>query len=179
MPFAYPARAPSVLAFVYPSRSWHHARMSFASYRPGRVFAPVALLLFASQTAYATSTMEIVGATTGGNQNTARVLSHSSAATYFNPSLLPEATPKLEIGLFGLASRGRIRLRSRPAGVDVPSSIYTSNSPLRPLATVDLPNPRSDTEEDNNIMYVAIGMVRPTSPAVVAVARVLIEPSNV
>jgi long-chain fatty acid transport protein len=135
--------------------------MSFASYRPGRVFAPVALLLFASQTAYATSTMEIVGATTGGNQNTARVLSHSSAATYFNPSLLPEATPKLEIGLFGLASRGRIRLRSRPAGVDVPSSIYTSNSPLRPLATVDLPNPRSDTEEDNNIMYVAIGMVRP------------------
>jgi hypothetical protein len=105
--------------------------------------------------------MEIIGATTGGNQITARVLSHGSAATYFNPSLLPEATPKLEAGLFGLAVQSNITLKARPAGVDVPTSIYSTDAPGRPLATVDLPNPRANTDADSNVVYAAIGMVRP------------------
>ena len=111
--------------------------------------------------ARASSTLEIVGATTGGNQITARVLSRSSAATYFNPSLLPEATPKLEVSFFGLATQSNIRLKARPAGVDVPSTVYSTDAPLRPLATADLPNPRSNTDADDNVIYAAIGMVRP------------------
>jgi len=141
------------------------------SLRRNRRFV-LALLLVAlalPQDSYASSTLEIIGATTGGNQITARVLSHGSAATYFNPSLLPEATPKLEAGFFGLASQNRIRLKARPAGVDVPQSVYGTDDPVRPTdargpfrpkATADLP-PRSDTEADDNVIYAAIGMVRP------------------
>jgi hypothetical protein len=132
----------------------------------------LALTALAPGTAHASSTLEIIGATMGGNQITARVLSRGSAVTYFNPSLLPEATPKLEAGFFGLASQGKIRLKARPAGVDVPSTIYNSNFPpgtysdpihglAHPLATQDLPNPRSDTEADDDVIYASIGLVRP------------------
>jgi long-chain fatty acid transport protein len=144
-----------------PPPTWHHLRMR----RDARILAtavtPLLTGLLASREARATSTMEIIGASTGGNQITARVLSHGSAATYFNPSLLPEATPKLEVGLFGLALQSSIRLKARPYGVDVPSTVYTSDSPIHPLDTAHLPNLRSNTEEDNNIMYATIGMVRP------------------
>jgi hypothetical protein len=105
--------------------------------------------------------MEIIGATTGGNQITARVLSHGSASTYFNPSLLPEATPKLEAGFFGLALQSSIRLKARPDGVDVPDTVYWTNSPGRPLATAALPNARANTDSDSNVVYAAIGLVRP------------------
>ena len=121
--------------------------------------------------AHASSTLELLGATTGGNQITARVLSRSSAVTYFNPSLLPEATPKLEAGFFGLVTQSNIRLKARPNGVDVPSSVYSTNPTLPspkdpyaaypPLATTDLPNPRANTDADDNVIYAAIGMVRP------------------
>jgi long-chain fatty acid transport protein len=133
----------------------HANRLSYTS------AAALAVLLWAGGEARATSTMEIIGATTGGNQITARVLSHGSAATYFNPSLLPEATPKIEAGIFGLALQSNIHLQPRPAGVDVPSSIYTTNAPGRSLATADLPNPRANTGDDNNVLYAAIGIVRP------------------
>jgi long-chain fatty acid transport protein len=130
----------------------------------------LATTLGAERPARATSALEIIGAPTGGNPMTARVLSHSSAATYFNPSLLPEATPKLEVGLFGLALQGNVRLQARPDDVDVskfvyttPTSAYTTRNDnlWPPLATADLPNPRSDTDAGNNILYAAIGMVRP------------------
>jgi hypothetical protein len=114
-----------------------------------------------SHPAHASSTLEIIGATTGGNQITARVLSRGSAATYFNPSLLPEATPKIEAGFFGLATQSNIRLKARPPGVDVPTTIYNTDAPGRPLATADLPNQRSNTDADDNVVYAAIGMVRP------------------
>jgi hypothetical protein len=121
----------------------------------------LAVAAFAPGAAHASSTLEIIGATTGGNQITARVLSHSSAVTYFNPSLLPEATPKLEVSFFGLATQSNIRLKARPAGVDVPSTVYSTDAPLRPLATADLPTLRSNTDADDNVIYAAIGMVRP------------------
>ena len=117
--------------------------------------------LLLGSAAHATSTMEIIGATTGGNQITARVLSHGSAATYFNPSLLPEATPKIEAGFFGLALQSSIHLQARPDGVNVPASIYGTAAPGRSLATADLANPRSNTDDDNNVIYAAIGLVRP------------------
>lgn len=137
-------------------------RMSIRWYRRrlALLVGTFALALARSGPAHASSTLEIIGATSGGNQITARVLSHGSAATYFNPALLPGATPKLEAGFFGLASQNRIRLKARPLGVDVPSSVYMTNDPFRPRATTDLP-PRADTEADDNIIYAAIGMVRP------------------
>jgi hypothetical protein len=149
--------------------SWHHPRMNRTPHRLRTCLAllvAVVLLAVFSNLARASSTLEIIGATTGGNQITARVLSHGSAATYFNPSLLPEATPKIEVGFFGLATQSNIRLKARPAGVDVPTSVYNTVVPggpnvIRPLATADLPNLRSDTDADNNAIYAAIGMVRP------------------
>lgn len=120
-------------------------------------------------TAHASSTLEILGATSGGNQLTARVLSRGSAVTYFNPSLLPDALPKLEVGVFGLATKAKIRLKQRPDGVDVPDSITrtqipgsdSDHPPLRALPTSKLANPRSDTDADDNVVYASIGMVRP------------------
>jgi long-chain fatty acid transport protein len=152
-------------------RTPHLSQRSFALCC-GLFLASLVLASLAPGTARASSTLEIIGATTGGNQITARVLSHGSAATYFNPSLLPEATPKLEAGFFGLAVQSNIRLKARPAGVDVPSTIYNSSFPLgtysdpttglaHPLATKDLPHPRSNTDADDNVIYASIGLVRP------------------
>ena len=152
------------MPFVYSASPWHHAGM----HRPAglrALFVLASLIasvaLFAAPAAHASSTMEIVGATTGGNQITARVLAHGSAATYFNPSLLPEAAPNMEVGFYALAVQGNIRLKARPDGVDVPTSVYSTAAPGRPLATADLPNPRADTTADSNVVYAAIGMVRP------------------
>jgi long-chain fatty acid transport protein len=135
---------------------------------PRRAFAlrcGLTLATLAPGAAQASSTLEIIGATAGGNQITARVLSRGPAVTYFNPSLLPEATPKIEAGFFGLATQSNIRLKARPVGVDVTKSIYNTNTPdpprIAPLATADLPNQRSNTDADDNVVYAAIGMVRP------------------
>jgi long-chain fatty acid transport protein len=129
--------------------------------------AGLAVALGWGAAAQASSLLETLGATMGGNALTARVLSRGSAVTYFNPSLLPDALPKLEIGLFGVAMQGRIRLKERPAGVDVPGSIYSTMTPgvspdeLQPLPTSELPNPRSDTNDDQSVTYASLGMVRP------------------
>lgn len=118
-------------------------------------------LVVSTNAALASSALEILGATTGGNQLTARLFSRSSAATYFNPSRLPEASTRIEVGIYGVSFQGKIRLKARPYGVDVPDSIYTTDAPLRPLATADLPYSRSDTEQNNSVSYAAIGLVRP------------------
>ena len=117
--------------------------------------------------AWASSALEMLGTPTGGNALTARLFSRNAGATYFNPALLPDATFKLEAGFFGLVTRGRIHLKSRPAGVDVPTGVYDSelsfpdaNVP-RPIATQDLANPRSDTNENDHVLYAVVGLVRP------------------
>ena len=127
------------------------------------VLAATGVLFFPAQPARASSALEILGSPTGANALTARLFSRNAGATYFNPALLPEATPKLEAGFFGLLTRGKIHLTPRPDGVDVPLSIYdTSASSTRPpIATADLPNPRSDTDEDDHVLYAVLGIVRP------------------
>jgi hypothetical protein len=101
----------------------------------------------------------MLGAPTGGNSLTARLFSHNAGATYFNPALLPDATFKLEAGFFGLVTRGKIRLKARPAGSDVPLSVYDTSVPS--MATASLPNVRSDTDENDHILYAVVGLVRP------------------
>ena len=129
------------------------------------VLAPVAALLFPHQPARASSALELVGAPTGTNALTARLFSRGAGATYFNPALLPEATPKIEAGFFGLLTRGRIRLKPMCANVSVPTSVYQTTAgegtAMRPMATVDLPNQRGDTDENDRMLYAVLGVVRP------------------
>jgi hypothetical protein len=126
--------------------------------------ALAAALLLPTRPARASSALEILGSPTGANALTARLFSHTAAATYFNPALLTEATPKLETGFFGLVTRGTIHLKPRPAGVDVPTSVYGAMVPdgtMPAVATADLPNLRSDTDEDDHVLYAVLGIVRP------------------
>jgi hypothetical protein len=130
------------------------------------LLAPIAALLFPATQARASSALELVGSPTEANSLTARVFSRGPGATYFNPALLPEATPKIEAGVFGLIMHGGIRLKPRCGNVDVPTSIYGTQLPasdtgMRPMATVDLPNPRSDTNENDRMLYAVLGLVRP------------------
>jgi long-chain fatty acid transport protein len=110
----------------------------------------------------ASSALELLGTPTGANALTARLFSRNAGAAYFNPALLPEATPKLEAGFFALTARTRIHLKERPPGSDVPSSVYgaTLGSSMPPLATEDL-TPRSDTDATDNTLYAVLGIVRP------------------
>jgi long-chain fatty acid transport protein len=128
--------------------------------------AAAVTLSFLTPPAWASSALEMLGTPTGGNALTARLFSRNAGATYFNPALLPDATFKLEAGFFGLVTRGKIRLKSRPAGVDVPTAVYDPElsfpgAGVRPIATQDLANPRSDTDEDDHVLYAVVGLVRP------------------
>jgi long-chain fatty acid transport protein len=123
------------------------------------VLALAAVLLFPAPPARASSALEMLGSPTGGNALTARLFSRNAGATYFNPALLPVATFKLEAGFFGLVTRGKIRLKPRCANVDVPTSVYDTSVPS--MATVDLPNQRSDTDESDHVLYAVLGLVRP------------------
>lgn len=122
----------------------------------------------------------MLGAPTASNGLSARGLSHGAAATYFNPALLPDATPKLEAGFFGLATRTRIRLKDRPAGVDVPASVYDTitDQQQRPRATTDLPSLRRDTDENDTTVYAVLGLVRPLAGRYLAFGFYTVLPVN-
>ncbi|HJX65112.1 MAG TPA: hypothetical protein VJ860_14310 [Polyangia bacterium] len=123
------------------------------------VLAATATQLFLTPPARASSALEMLGTPTGGNALTARIFSRNAGATYFNPALLPDATFKLEAGFFGLVTRGTIRLKTRPAGSDVPTSVYDTT--VVGMATDSLANPRSNTDENDHVLYAAVGLVRP------------------
>jgi hypothetical protein len=118
-----------------------------------------AALLLLTPPARASSALEMLGTPTGGNALTARLFSRNAGAAYFNPALLPDATFKLEAGFFGLVTRGTIRLKTRPPGSDVPTSVYDTT--VVGMATADLPNLRSNTDENDHVLYAAVGLVRP------------------
>ena len=123
------------------------------------LLAAIATLVLSAPPARASSELEMFGSPTGGNSLTARLFSHNAGATYFNPALLPGSTFKLEAGVFGLLTRGKIRLKPRCANVDVPTSVYDTSVPS--MATADLPNPRSNTDENDHVLYAVLGLVRP------------------
>ncbi len=121
------------------------------------------LSLLLVRSAHASSALEMIGSPTGANALTARLFSHNASATYFNPALLPEAMPKLEAGFFYLTARTNVRLKTRPVEADVPSTVYNTSlsSGMPPLATRDLPIPRSDNEASDSSLYAVLGLVRP------------------
>jgi hypothetical protein len=133
--------------------------------RAALALALAAALFLPTPSAWASSALELLGSPTGANALTARLFARGAGATYFNPALLPEATPKIEAGFFGLAAHGRIHLKPRPDGSDVPVSVYdpqvSFSGGLRPMATRDLPNPRLDTDENDRTLYAVLGVVRP------------------
>ena len=136
--------------------------------------APLALslpLLLAAGAARASGALETLGAPTSPNGLNARALGRGPETAFFNPALLPDAAQTTQAGLFVLVTRGDILLNARPAGVDVPESVYnaqigsadgsTSRLVLRPLPTSKLPAARADTEARDTIAYATLGVVRP------------------
>ena len=118
-------------------------------------------------TARASSSFELFGPLASGNALTARTMSRSAAAAYFNPSLLPGAAPGTEVSFAFVTTRADIELDERPGGEDVPASVYGARFPdaddddLRPFATAELPEKRADTRLRDSTAYAAIGVVRP------------------
>lgn len=133
----------------------------------GPAVATLASLLFAASAARAGATLELTGAPTSTNSMSARVLGRGAAVTYFNPALLADASPTTEAGYFLLITHTSIDLLPRPAGVDVPVSIYNAQLgngqrlALRPLPTSELVNPRQNTLVRDTTGYAVLGVVRP------------------
>ena len=133
------------------------------------VATTVGLLCVASE-AGATGTLETVGAPASTNGLSARILARHAEAAFYNPALLPLAEDSTELSYFVLHTHGDIQLRARPAGVDVPASVYEARLPnpdgttggleQRPIPTAALPNPRSDTRLRETTSYAVVGVVR-------------------
>jgi hypothetical protein len=111
--------------------------------------------------------IETIGAPGAGNGFSARVLSRGAELTYFNPSLLPDAPANLSFGVLVLGSSGNIHLAPRPAGANVPDSVYNADlvkvpgQQMWPQPTSQLLHPRTDTTVSDTTPYVALGLVHP------------------
>ncbi|EYF00901.1 hypothetical protein [Chondromyces apiculatus] len=120
--------------------------------------------------AHAAGPLETLGAPTSANALTSRVLARGPEAAFFNPALLPDAPPTTEAGFFLLFTRGDINLGERPAGSDVPESIYdaqirnsdgsTRRLDYRPMPTANLLNQRANTQDRDALAYASIGVIR-------------------
>jgi long-chain fatty acid transport protein len=117
----------------------------------------------------ASSVVETIGAPGVGNGFSARVLGRGAEVTYYNPSLMPDASADLSFGVLLLGTSSNIHLDPRPSGVDVPDSIYqadlarlpASGRQLWPQSTARLLHRRADTVTRDVTPYVALGLVRP------------------
>ena len=104
-----------------------------------------------------------------GNGFTARVLAQGTEATYFNPAFLPDIKTDLSFGTLVMGEWSHIQLLQRPAGVDVPNSVYdadlvrspTGGSGFWPQPTSQLLRARSNTSTREATAYLAMGLARP------------------
>jgi long-chain fatty acid transport protein len=121
-----------------------------------------------SRTALASSVLETVGAPGVGNGLTARVLAQGTETTYYNPAFLPEIETDLSFGTLVVGEWSHIRLMPRPAGVNVPDSVYDADlvrSPANesgfwPQPTAQLLHRRADTVTHELTPYLSMGLVR-------------------
>ena len=131
--------------------------------------AIICSILLVADRSFASSVLETIGAPGAGNGFSARVMSRGTEVTYFNPSLLPDASPNLSFGVLVLGNFSNIHLTPRPPGVDVPDSVYNADlvkSPapgqqLWPQPTSRLLHQRTDTSVSDVTPYVALGLVHP------------------
>lgn len=89
-----------------------------------RLLGPSVVLLLLSlvSAAAASPLFELVGDTLSDGGFNARVRGASSASSYFNPALLPQAKQGLELGWFVLNDALSISLDGRNPAVDIPTS---------------------------------------------------------
>jgi long-chain fatty acid transport protein len=137
-------------------------------FRGGMACAAAIATVALSAGSHASSVLETVGAPGVGNGFTARTLSRGADVAYFNPALLPDVPSDLDFGFFVVRTSERIHLSARPAGVDVPDSVYdadlsngATNQLLWPQPTSKLLQQRKATITDDVIPYAALGMARP------------------
>ena len=126
-------------------------------------------ILLAPARGQASSVLETIGAPGAGNGFSARVMARGAEITYYNPSLLLDASPNLSFGGLLLGNWNDIHLAQRPPGVDVPDSVLdvdlvksSANGPhFWPQPTSQLLQPRADTKVNDVTQYLALGIVRP------------------
>ena len=100
---------------------------------------------------------------TGSIANAAIGWGRSIGVLNSNPALLVDVDPQLTLGLLLLAPQLHVRLQPRPAGSDVPMSIYDSNLGTtqgldeRSLPSVELASRRSDTHATSPETRLGVG----------------------
>jgi hypothetical protein len=98
-------------------------RPSAQALRPRRAYAVVSLLLLlCASRAQAAPPFELTGSVLSSGGFGARTTGASAGAAYFNPALLANAPPGVEVGMFVLQDRMHISLGQRNARVDIPES---------------------------------------------------------
>jgi len=115
------------------------------------------------------SFLELAGAPPSAHPFAGRVLPGGPDTAYFNPALLPEVPKQFSLGLFYLWQGLDIALDPRPAGADIPESIYTARLPSpdggttrltdRPIPTARLPRPRGGEDASGGRLYLHLGAV--------------------
>jgi len=103
---------------------------------------------------------ELLGAPLAPGSLNARALGAGTAATYFNPALLPAQGGRVDVGLSILATQLSIDLDARPPEADVPGGVYETTAPRRPLATADAPPRGVDAGMDAQATLL-VGVSRP------------------
>jgi long-chain fatty acid transport protein len=134
-------------------------------------FASLAICLLGPLRARASGVLELTGAPTSSHGLTARALGRHAEVAYFNPALLSGLGSSTEFSYFALYTHADITLDPRPAGADVPTSVYraelrrpdgsAARLVLRPLPTSALPAPRANTTLGDTSSFLLLGLVRP------------------
>jgi hypothetical protein len=129
--------------------------------------AAAGALVLAPQRAVCTPLLELLGSPRAGESFGAAATARGPSAVYFDPALLAVAPPGAELTLVVFAPSLRVTRDARPAGHDVPGSIYDARLPAadggttrlvdRPLPTERLPTP--EPSPDETTVYVLGGSV--------------------
>jgi long-chain fatty acid transport protein len=106
------------------------------------VGATIAASVTRAHRADASPLFELVGSSVGSGGFNARAYGPSSASTYFNPAMLPQAREGIELGWFILNDAISVTLDGRSHGVDLPENILRDigGRPVPPLPTTWLEN---------------------------------------
>ena len=82
-----------------------------------------AIILAYSPKAQASPLFELVGSSLGSSGFNGRAYGASSASTYFNPAMLPDAREGIELGWFVLNDAISVTLDGRSRAVDIPEAV--------------------------------------------------------
>ncbi|TNF33521.1 MAG: hypothetical protein EP329_08235 [Deltaproteobacteria bacterium] len=147
-----------------------------------------AALCCIAPTSYASPVADLLGAATSPHPFTAMVHADGAEAAYANPALLVGQPATLTAGVVLRADDLSITLAPRPAGVDVPDTLYdlrellpdgtTRRLTARPLPTSALASARADTHEGGTHAYLELGLVQPLLDGRLAFALAALLPTD-